>query len=466
MTPLTWTPALVQAAEQESGAVIDTSAEAVAGASRDWGGIAQGVSVGVAAPTTTVQVARLVRFAYDRGLRLTIRSGGLSQSGQSVPRNGLSVSMLGLRAVSEVRMVSGAPCLVAESGATWREVLNALGPSLAPCVVPLNLDLTVGGTLSAGGVGSTSHHFGPAACNVNAVSVVSGTGEILHTSRSDMADVFASVLGGVGRFGAMTAVELALRRTRPHVRTFCLLYDQLDAFLLDQRELGQSARFDHMEGFVSAAIQGLRKGPDGRRLPFAVWFYGLHLSVELDSADDRAGQDLLSGLRFSRLVHVEEDTQNAFSSRYDSRFDTMRLLGAWTQAHPWFECLLPWEAAHEFVPRALGRLPMFFGDGHRLTCIKNAAAIPSLAMPGDAHVAFAVLPMGIHPRLLERALEAIEELNHMVLTAGGKRYFSGWVGRIGEEAWRRHYGGMYDAVAEVKARVDPGGTFDSCLELQ
>jgi cytokinin dehydrogenase len=64
------------------------------------------------------------------------------------------------------------------AGATWRAVLaRTLPRGLVPRVVPSHLDPTVGGTISVGGIGSTSHRFGAAASNIDALTVVVGSGD-------------------------------------------------------------------------------------------------------------------------------------------------------------------------------------------------------------------------------------------------------------------------------------------------
>jgi cytokinin dehydrogenase len=461
-----WSAALLESVAREAGAPIAVDADARKRASRDWGGLVEGDAVGVITPEDAHQLSKVVRFAHEHGLPLTVRSGGMSQSGQSVPRNGLSVSTRGLRGISPIVAGEGRLRVSVGPGATWREVLTAVGPGFVPPVVPLNLDLTVGGTLSAGGIGSTSHRHGPAAQHVASLDVVSGTGSEIRCGPSSATDLFACVLGGFGNFGVIASADIFLRRPQSQVRTYCLLYDRFEAFLGDQRRLVELDRFDHMEGFASAAVQGLRKGKDGRRAPFAEWFYGLHVSIEHEQSDPPDEKALLSGLQFSKLLHVEDDAHETFAARYDPRFEVMRMLGAWEQAHPWFECMLPLQVAESAIPRVLDRLPMFFGDGHRMTLIARADAIHSLAMPTrDPVLAFAVLPMGIHPRLCDRAMAVLEEVNDLLLAAGGKRYVSGWQFQPGEARWRAHYGDMYAAVAEVKARMDPRGILGSCLEF-
>jgi FAD/FMN-containing dehydrogenase len=59
-----------------------------------------------------------------------------------------------------------------------------LGVWSLPAVVPLNLDLTVGGTVSAGGIGATSHTHGPVVSNVSEITAVTGSGRSVVPRRA------------------------------------------------------------------------------------------------------------------------------------------------------------------------------------------------------------------------------------------------------------------------------------------
>jgi cytokinin dehydrogenase len=404
----------------------------------------------VARASSPGDVQEVVRFARERRLALTVRGGGMSQSGQSVPVDGLS---LDVRAMSEIgepdperQTLSTAP------GATWRQILAKLLPlGLAPNVVPLNLDLTVGGTLSAGGFGSTSHRFGPAVSNVPAVSVVTASGDIVVCGPTRERAVFDAALGGVGRGGVIVGADLALRRVPPRVRTFYLAYDDLPSLMRDQSRLPHA---DHVEAFCASTIQGLRKGPSGRRQPLAIWSYGLHLSVEHAEGESPRAEDVLRGLNPVRLIHVEDDSAETFAARYDVRFEAMRATGSWSYEHPWVECVLSLDAAVRVIPRALAELPAFLGDGHRIFSLADTDRPCSLRFPDRGpFVSFAVLPMGVPPGLSRAALDALRALHDLVLSEGGTRYVSGWQFRTGSSLDQ-------DAQAGVG---HPPSLFESCL---
>jgi cytokinin dehydrogenase len=419
--------------------------------------LASGKSVGVAQPTSPEQLARLIECAAQRGLRVCVRGAGLSQSGQSIPEDGLTLSTRGLREID--LLPDSVRC---GAGVTWRELSERLAPfAKAPRVAPLNLDLTIGGTLSAGGFGATSHRHGLAVSNVRAVDVVLGDGRYVHATRSEASEVYNAVLGGAGQFGVIVTAELELRTIKPHVRTFFFSHERIEDMLATQTAL--AAKADYLEGFCAATVHGLRKGPHGGRLPFALWSYGVHASFEFDPAasESEPSVDVGSG---AKLLHVEDEDTLAFAYRYDARFELMRATGAWAQTHPWFECLLPLSAAMELVPRILDSISVVLGDGHRLSVLAEHPVPSALALPSNGpHVAFAVLPMGIPAVQLDRTVQLLQKQHDAIVQAGGKRYVSGWLFRPTVNDWRTHFGAHYSELARAKRVLDPRGVFASTL---
>lgn len=429
-------------------------------AGHDFGHLRSGSAAAIVRPRTADAVVRIVEAARAHGFRLTTRGLGLSQSGQSVPRDGVSLQTTSLADIVVDPTSATARC---GPGATWRQLLAATAPhGLAPRVMPFNLDLSIGGTLSAGGLGSTSHTHGFAVSSVAAIEVVTGTGARIESARTERAH--DAVLGGVGRFGVLCSATLELRRLLPSTRTYCLLYDALEPMLADQRALMSRPWCTHLEGFASASIQGLRRGADGRRAPFARWFFGMHLSVEHEGAP-ASDAEYLEGLGFRELLHIEEDRSHEFAARYDMRFAMMKAIGAWDQIHPWVECTVPGDVAPRLLPELVPSLPLMLGDGHRMMPIADVAK-PGLFMVAEPSPAYgiAVLPAGVPKPFEAPAIAALRNVHDKLINAGGKRYLSGWLFEPDEAFWRLHFGARYDDWCAAKSELDPDGVFESRLD--
>src|SRR6185295_4593341 len=189
-------------------------------------------------------VARALMIANVQRVQLTIRCGGNSQAGQSIPGAGLSLHVAPLR---EIRLDPGARLAFCGPGATWRDLLSlSLQHDLVPFVQPLNLDLSIGGTVSAGGLGSSSHRHATAAQHVAALRVVTGGGESISGWREDNPDLFDAVLANQGRCGVATEIALRLRSTARNVQTLAFRYDALSDLLHDMAWLSRNDVPDHM----------------------------------------------------------------------------------------------------------------------------------------------------------------------------------------------------------------------------
>jgi cytokinin dehydrogenase len=348
------------------------------------------------------------------------------------------------------------------AGARWRELtLQTLRHGLIPNVLPLNLDMSVGGLLCAGGVGANSYRHGPVVANVTALEVATCTGELVRCGADEQPELFAAMLGGLGHVAVITRATLALRPAATSVRTFHLLYETVEAWLEDCRMLQGRGGADHLEGFCWASAKGLRSGPHGTR-PFMHWQYGLQASFEYQGAPPEASHALRGTRPWKVLGHLDLDFA-AFTFRYQPRFDGMHASGAWEQAHPWLECFLSPEELPRVLPEALDLLPPSLGDGHRLTWVARSNGPSSLRLPSDLSLCFALLPTGVPTHELPGALRALVGAHRLLIDAGGKRYLSGWLGEMDRSAWERHHGERFEAWEGARRRFDPKALLRSVL---
>jgi cytokinin dehydrogenase len=430
-------------------------------AGQDFGRVERGEPWGVANPRDVGELERLVRYAADRRLPLTPRGRGFSSSGQSLTVGGVTVDCSRLDRIDPIDPAGRT--VRCEAGTRWRELLAAtLTHGLLPVVLPVNLDMSVGGLLSAGGLGAGSHRHGSAAAHVSELQVVTAAEGRVRCDRAERRDLQDAVLAGLGRCGVISQATLALRPAPRRVRTFHLLYGDIQTWLDDQRTLVQQQRADYLEGFTWASARGLRSDHMGRR-PFAHWLYGLQLGLEYDMHPPEPGV-ALAGLEPWRVVHVQDEEVTLHIERHQPRFDGMRRSGAWEQAHPWLECLLPVDRLAELLPQVLDALPPSVGDGHRVELVARDQLPPLLAVPDAEEVAcLAIVPAGVADFERDLVLQFFRQLDHTLRAAGGKRYPSGWLGRLNEQDWRQHHGVRYDAWMAAKRRWDPDRVFRSTL---
>lgn len=146
---------------------IDRSRQSIAEASRDFGRLISGRADGIVAVSTPDELVETLRHANAAGLRVTPCGTHSSCGGQSLPHGGLSLDMKGMNAIGPVDVENAT--IECDAGATLRAVSEVtLAHGMLPNILAFNLDITVGGVLSAGGFGANCHRFGPMVANVTA----------------------------------------------------------------------------------------------------------------------------------------------------------------------------------------------------------------------------------------------------------------------------------------------------------
>ncbi len=424
----------------------------------DFGALVRGSARSVISPRSASQVARVVTLARSEGVALTLRGGGLSQSGQSVPEEShvLELGQLGgVELDLERRLIAVGPA------ASFREIVARAAPAgLGLPVLPLNLDLTAGGVLSAGGLGSASHRHGLVVDHVEALEVVLGSGQRVEVGPERGREVLDAVLGGLGRAGVITKAVLRLIPTPSRLRTLVLVHASLSDALREQRRLLARPEVLQLDGVSAPAVLGLGLGPGGERAPLRRFVHALHVTTSADV--DRA---LVLGEHAHDVLHEETDDASAHAARFDMRFRAMRATGAWGQAHPWFEAFVPSDRIEEALALAMS-LPHFLAELVRfgpLAADGGGSRPASIVLPdGPTHVV-ALLPSGVPPPFVEVARDSLARLDRAYAALGAKRYLSGWLPNVLAGGLAEHHGARRASLEEVRARCDPGRVFTSRL---
>ena len=247
--------------------------------------------------------------------------------------------------------------VTAQAGIKWRALVEHLAPQrLSPPVLTNNLDVTVGGTLSMGGLGVASWRHGTQADNCLELEVVTGTGEIVRCSDSENRDLFDAARCGAGQFGVITEAVLKVRRHPPRFRSFYLLYDDLAALLDDLKTVMNDARFDYLESWCVPCPQGFKKvGGSASRSRNGSSRCTRRWRPRRANRPKPRGK--LAGLKFYKHVHTEDGEIGEFFTRLDNLFALWKRGGFWDYAHPWMECVLPWQTTAMYISQVLANLP-------------------------------------------------------------------------------------------------------------
>ena len=428
--------------------------------SQDFGKLIQSQPSAVFLPENINSLQSLIQFAHQESLPVTIRGNGLSQCGQSLPvPGGVTVSMQKLNKPLDFAEDNA---IWVEANTSWSDLLKiSLSQLKAPFVLPYNCNLSVGGVLSAGGVGSSSFKFGAVNAYVKALEVIDGTG-VKHIVDTN-SPLFHACLSGQGRFAVITKACINLRAVKPQLKTFCLVYADQQQWFSDVCKLKDTV--DYMELFCSSSIQGA-KLKDGRRVPMAQWLYGLHLSIEYEKQEPDL-KDFVSGLTPWTIINTQEESIHSYFLRHDFRFEAMKISGQWDLYHPWYECFIGTNVLNDHLDELLQELPIHYASLVHVVPMAKLGADFLMLPEGDSVCSIMILNPGVPEPLKDSCLQAIKVLDNKLIKLGGKRYLSGFLGyELPKNYWQQHFGDQHDPWVSLKKRFDPAGIFNSMLHNQ
>jgi cytokinin dehydrogenase len=315
-------------------------------------------------------------------------------------------------------------------------------------VVPDYLDLSVGGTLVVGGVGSRTWRSGVVADNLLELRVVTGRGEQVSCSPARNPRLFDVVRAGLGQVAIITGATLPLVKAPRMVRRFLLVYPDLATMLGDQRLLAREPRFEAVQGAVLAA-------------PAGGWRFRLEVVKELSGSPPDDGE-LLAGLADDRPM-AQPSTLPYLDhlDRLAALEQALRANGQWWCPHPWLTTFVGDAAVEPVVAGELARLgPAGLGPLGQVALspiLRASVGSPLLRLPAD-RLCYAFnlirLPPTDHPAGARRLVAANRAAYDRVRDAGGTLYpVSAFP--MSPAGWRDHFGAVFGPLSEAKDEHDP-----------
>ncbi|MCU1405319.1 MAG: mcrA [Glaciihabitans sp.] len=152
-------------------------------------------------------VAAAVRFARDRGLRVTVQASGHGASGPIT--SGVLITTGRLNGVSVDPVATTATI---DAGVSWQAVIDASAPHGLIPIAGSSTTVGVVGYLLGGGLGPLSRSHGFSSDYLRSLTVVTSDGEIVEASADSNSDLFWALRGGKVGFGIVVSVRLALVR--------------------------------------------------------------------------------------------------------------------------------------------------------------------------------------------------------------------------------------------------------------
>ncbi|NUP53638.1 MAG: FAD-binding protein [Catenulispora sp.] len=400
-------------------------------------------------PGSVADICKMIRYCGPRGIDVAPRGQGHQCFGQAQVEAGLVIDMGPLAGivVDPVRRT-----VEVQAGAVWSAVLDAcLGHGLTPPVFTDYIELSVGGTLSAGGLGGAAQHHGAQVDTVLELDVVTGTGELVTCSATRHAELFDSARAGLGQVGVITRAVLEVVPARAHVRKYTLTYAEVSALTAAQRRVVRDGRFDWLEGAAAALPGG------------GGWQFQLEGAVYYDAVapDDDA---VIGDLGFQGTAEIEEFDYRGFVDDLAPAVAYLKSTGEWYDPHPWYDMLLPDAATDEYVAATMAGLSV--GDIGPSGVVllypipTGGLRTPLLRRPeGELVFLFAVLRTAApDPGALPAAVmqEGNRELYLKAQAFGGTIYPVDSIPMSAAD-WRVQYGDRWDAFRAAKRRFDPHG---------
>jgi FAD/FMN-containing dehydrogenase len=400
-------------------------------------------------PGSVEDIQAMVRYARKHDIKIAARGQGHTTFGQSQVENGLIVDM---RTLNEIHAIESDHAVV-DAGVTWRRLVEESVPQgLTAPVLTGYINLTVGGTLSVGGVSSTNDE-GAQVDRVQALQVVTGEGDIEWCSEQRKRDLFEAALAGLGQCCIIVKAIVDMVPAPTMARVFQLNHTNNAAFFDDLRTLLRRDEFDDV--FMLGA-------PDGA----GGWVQQLNAVRFFEPGEEPDGDRLLRRLEIPpAAVQVADMPYLDYVLRVDVVIELFRSLGLFDDVlHPWLDVWLPEAHVESYVGETLaGLTPEDVGATGFLLLFpqkRKRLTRPFFRVPerGDWVFLFDILTAaaapGPNPDFLQRMLARNRRLYERARSVGGTFYPIGAI-PLTQRDWRDQYGRAFDEFAKLKRRFDP-----------
>lgn len=436
-----------------------TDPAALSAASDDFGHMIHRMPQYVLKPASAADIGAVVAWAARQDLQVAARGQGHSNYGRPMVPGGVVIDMSALNTIHSI-----APDrMVVDAGAKWSAVIDAaLARGLTPPVLTTYIELSVGGTLSVGGIGGTSHLYGMQTDNVLDLNVVVAGGRELTCSATQNTDLFNAVRAGLGQAGIITRATLQLLPAPARVRRYQLYYPDQATLTADQRKVLAERRFQHLQGgFIPNGSGGWKFQLEG-----GVFYTG----SEPDGKPD--DNTVLAGLSDTRTSAVIADlSYPEYLNTFATAEGMLRRNGQWFNPHPWWLTFLPGSAAESLAADILDQLTDEdvgpFGQIVYYPMTTGAFRTPLLRIPGG-RVMFPFnivrLPATDDQAAIDQMIKQNRTFYDRIRSAGGLLYPVSALA-MSKNDWRAHFGPSYSLLSSAKTKYDPQHIFTPGYEV-
>lgn len=490
-TPLSTTQAAVPALFADmpvlSGSVhFDTAS--LQQASTDFGQIVHTRPIAVVKPASVGDITGMVKFAAQKGLKVIPRGMSHSAFGQGQCDGGIVFDMCQFNAVLGADFDCAQPWIEVQAGATWDKLIKfSAAQGYAPPATTDWQKLTVGGTLSTGGVGFMSHMYGLQTDNVIELDVVDGEGMVHTCSPHQNEDLFNAVRAGLGQYGIITRARLALTHMPKKMHVFQFYFSSLDTFCSAMESVTAAAHFECVHAFVvpneQAAIRtrlSSAKQLDAAQIDSyctslgkqdQTWLYFVELVKYDDVAEAESRARILAMQPFAGTVFSSVEPYYEYVTKEPPLIAVEKQKGK--TPHPELALMQPAATLEPFLRTTLSDLrPEDMGEGPILIIpvLGKSVCTPMFVRPETELFYFVGILRNAFPATPERVAHLTEQniaLYAQSVELGGNRYPCDSMPEPSDPAsWCRHYGSeRWQSAQDTKLKYDPRKLFMSNLNI-
>jgi FAD/FMN-containing dehydrogenase len=421
----------------------------------DWGHIIHRMPLAVLRAGSVNDVVKMVKFANAHGLRIVSRGNGHTTFGQSQVAAGVVIDLRGL---NQIHAITNTHADV-DAGVVWADLVRAAAAvGRTPPVLTDYTDLTIGGTLSVGGIGGMSFRHGAEVDNVDELTVVTGAGDVVTCSPKRNADLFNVALAGLGLCAIIVRASIRLIKARERALSVQLFYTDLPTMLRDLRTVTDENRFDY------ARTQSMPTGNGFVHFMEVTTYY----TPDDDSPDDDDDDDhIIDDARFAGLSFIPGSAQVAdrtyveYCELTNVLFDEiLEPTGLNALPHVWLDIFVPGSAIDTFGPQTVaGFDPASFLPGSVLLFFafkRNRTRQPMFRVPDeDTYFLFDIIRTAPPvPDVVNAVVADNRRIYEANRALGGTSYVISSV-PMSRADWQQHYGPVWPLLTRVKATYDP-----------
>ena len=413
-------------------------------AAADFGSIVHRRPTAVLQPGSVDDIVKLIRFARQHAINVAARGQGYSTQGQTQVEAGVVIDMTHLAKIREVRPDSA----LVDGGARWIDLLQQTIPlGRTPPTLTDYIEVSIGGTLSVGGIGGQTFRWGTQTDNVEELEVVTGRGDRVICSPTREAALFHACRAGLGQCGIIVGARVRLVEVPAYVRMYTAIYGDLAAFQADQERLIADGRFDYVEGFATPQDDG--------------WAFQIEVAKYFAPGCEPDDARLLAGLAFEPGTLLTEDKSYFdFANRLAPTVAFLKQIGAWYLPHPWLDLFVPAAQGVSFIGDVLlnltaadvGQGPVIIYPVNRRACRTPLFRLPN----SQQFFMFALLRNALPPTpdRIKSLVQANRNLFDHCVAIGGKRYPIDSV-PMSSRDWQQHFQPVWGRFVAAKRHFDP-----------